>query len=178
MPKKRRREDEAIGRSRGGLSTKIHTLVDALGNPVGFLLTGGQAHDLEGADHFLPSMQADTLIADKAFDADAADAAIRTTLMVRTAFKLALRQTEGLLASVITLMDLRISVLYHTTISGRAVTLPVIQADLVPHDPLHLLIDSTGLQVYGRVNGWRRNTARSRVANGANSICRSMLAVA
>ena len=38
---------------------------------MGFFLTGGQAHDLEGADHFLPSMQADTLIADKAFDADA-----------------------------------------------------------------------------------------------------------
>jgi transposase len=52
------------------LSTKIHTLVDALGNPVGFFLTGGQAHDLVGADHLLPSMQADMLIADKAFDAD------------------------------------------------------------------------------------------------------------
>jgi hypothetical protein len=78
-----------------------------------------------------------------------ADAAIQTTLMVRTAFKLALRQTEGLLASVITLMDLRISVPDHTTISRRAVTLPVIQADSVPHGPLHLLIDSTGLQVYG-----------------------------
>jgi transposase len=60
-------EDEAIRRSRGGLST----MVDALGNPVGCFLTGGQAHDLEGADHFLASMQADTLIADKAFDADA-----------------------------------------------------------------------------------------------------------
>jgi len=53
------------------LSTKIHTLVDALGNPVAFFLTGGQAHDLVGADHLLPSMQADLLIADKAFDADA-----------------------------------------------------------------------------------------------------------
>jgi transposase len=52
------------------LSTKIHALVDALGNPVGFLLTGGQAHDLVGADHLLPNMQADLLIADKAFDAD------------------------------------------------------------------------------------------------------------
>jgi transposase len=52
------------------LSTKIHTLVDALGNPTGFFLTGGQAHDLIGADHLLPSMQAQTLIADKAFDAD------------------------------------------------------------------------------------------------------------
>jgi transposase len=52
------------------LSTKIHTLVDALGNPVGFHLTGGEAHDLVGADHLLPDMQADMLIADKAFDAD------------------------------------------------------------------------------------------------------------
>ena len=52
------------------MSTKIHTRVDALGNPTGFHLTGGQAHDLVGSDHLLPSMQADTLIADKAFDAD------------------------------------------------------------------------------------------------------------
>src|SRR4029077_3142454 len=36
-----------------------------------FFLTGGQAHDLLGADHLLPAMQAGTLIADKAFDADA-----------------------------------------------------------------------------------------------------------
>jgi transposase len=63
-------KDQAIGRSRGGLSTKIHTLVDGLGNPTGFYLTGGQAHDLVGADHLLPDMQADTLIADKAYDAD------------------------------------------------------------------------------------------------------------
>ena len=52
------------------MSTKIHTLVDALGNPLAFLLTPGQAHDLEGADVLLPQMQADTLLADKAFDAD------------------------------------------------------------------------------------------------------------
>ena len=63
-------QDQAIGRSRGGLSTKIHTMVDALGNPVGFHLTGGEAHDLAGADQLLPTMQAEALIADKAFDAD------------------------------------------------------------------------------------------------------------
>jgi transposase len=44
--------------------------VDALGNPVGFHLTGGQAHELIGADELLPDMKADVLIADKAFDAD------------------------------------------------------------------------------------------------------------
>ena len=52
------------------MSTKIHTLVDALGNPIGFFLTGGQAHDLIGADELVPTMEADTLLADKAFDAD------------------------------------------------------------------------------------------------------------
>ena len=45
-------------------------MVDALGNPTGFFLTGGEAHDLVGADHLLPTMQADILIADKAYDAD------------------------------------------------------------------------------------------------------------
>lgn len=45
-------------------------MTDALGNPIGFHLTGGEAHDLVGADHLLPDMAPDGLIADKAFDAD------------------------------------------------------------------------------------------------------------
>jgi transposase len=69
LPKKH--DDQAIGRSRGGLSTKIHALVDALGNPLAFLLTAGQTHDLVGADALLPQIAADRLIADKAYDADA-----------------------------------------------------------------------------------------------------------
>jgi transposase len=77
------------------------------------------------------------------------EAAIQTSLMLRTAFKLPLRQTEGLMASVITLMDLTIAAPDHTTVSRRAVTLPVIQPASVPSGPLHVLIDSTGLQVYG-----------------------------
>lgn len=52
------------------MSTKIHALVDALGNPVSFFLTAGQAHDLQGSDALLPDMKAATLLADKAFDAD------------------------------------------------------------------------------------------------------------
>ncbi len=52
------------------MSTKIDALVDALGNPIAFCLSGGQAHDLEGADELLPGMAAPTLIADRAFDAD------------------------------------------------------------------------------------------------------------
>jgi transposase len=53
------------------MSTKIHARVDALGNPTGFALSPGQAHDLEGADALLPDLAAGILIADKAFDAEA-----------------------------------------------------------------------------------------------------------
>ena len=52
------------------MSTKIHATTDALGNPTGFLLTPGQASDLEGADALLPDLKAQTLLADKAYDAD------------------------------------------------------------------------------------------------------------
>jgi transposase len=52
------------------LSSKIHSLVGALGNPLAFFLTPGHAHDLEGADALLPQMKANTLLADKALDAD------------------------------------------------------------------------------------------------------------
>lgn len=44
--------------------------MDALGNPTSFALTPDQTHDLEGADLLLPEIQADTLIADKAYDAE------------------------------------------------------------------------------------------------------------
>ena len=52
------------------MSTKIHATVDALGNPLGFYLTGGQACDLEGAEVLLPQLESDTLLADKGYDAD------------------------------------------------------------------------------------------------------------
>lgn len=52
------------------MSTKIHTTTDALGNPTSFHLTPGQACDLDGADVLLPDLVADTVLADKAYDAD------------------------------------------------------------------------------------------------------------
>ena len=51
------------------MTTKIHATVDALGNPTGFHLTPGQAHDLEGADVLLKDTQVEMVIADKAYDA-------------------------------------------------------------------------------------------------------------
>src|SRR5438045_5754576 len=61
---------QAIGRSRGGLTTKIHALVDALGNPVELMLTPGQAHDLACAEPLIDSADPEALLADKAYDAD------------------------------------------------------------------------------------------------------------
>lgn len=61
-------DDESIGRSRGGLSTKIHWAVDGLGNPIDFILTGGQVHDSQCAEALLDGKDAGFVIADKAFD--------------------------------------------------------------------------------------------------------------
>ena len=61
---------QAIGRSRGGPSTKIHALTDALGNPCALMLTPGQDHDLAGAEPLLENANPDAVIGDKAYDAD------------------------------------------------------------------------------------------------------------
>ncbi len=53
------------------MSTKIHATCDALGNPTGFHLTPGQACDLDGADILISDIDADILLADKGYDADA-----------------------------------------------------------------------------------------------------------
>jgi transposase len=66
-----KKAEQALGRSRGGFSTKIHIIVDALGNPLDFVLTAGQAHDVTQASTLLKGRQADYVIADKGYDADA-----------------------------------------------------------------------------------------------------------
>jgi len=68
--KKKTAKTKRSGAAQGGLSTKIHLTVDALGNPLAFFLTAGQAHDLENADAFLPQLKAEIVLADKAYDAD------------------------------------------------------------------------------------------------------------
>src|SRR6266403_940567 len=62
--------NQAIGRSCGGLTTKIHALVDALGNPANLMLTAGQIHDLACAQGLIENADPQALIADKAYDAD------------------------------------------------------------------------------------------------------------
>jgi transposase len=68
--RKKKNGPQALGPSRGGLTTKIHALVDALGNPVELMLTPGQDHDLACAEPLIENADPDALIADKAYDAD------------------------------------------------------------------------------------------------------------
>jgi transposase len=60
-----------LGRSRGGFGTKLHLAVDGLGNPVEFILTGGQAADVTQAEALIEGHDADAVIADRAFDSEA-----------------------------------------------------------------------------------------------------------
>lgn len=72
-----------MGRSRGGLTTKIHALVDANGNPIALKLTEGQAHDGRSADDLLENIgKGQILLADRAYDSDA----LRTDLAERGAW--------------------------------------------------------------------------------------------
>lgn len=63
-------DDEALGRSRGGFSTKIHIAVDGLGNPIEFRLTGGQVGDVAQAEPLIGAHETDAYILDKAYDSD------------------------------------------------------------------------------------------------------------
>ncbi len=76
--------------------------------------------------------------------------AILTALTLRAVFRLALRQTEGLIGSIIHLLGLTLAVPDHSTLSRRAKTLEVPRPrSRRDGDPLHLLVDSTGLKLCG-----------------------------
>ncbi len=66
-----------MGRSRGGLTTKIHAVVDANGNPIALKLSEGQAHDGRSATDLLETVKAgQILLADRGYDSDALRAAM------------------------------------------------------------------------------------------------------
>jgi hypothetical protein len=75
--------------------------------------------------------------------------AIKTALTLRAVFRLALRQTEGLIGSILQLLGLDLAVPDHSTLSRRAETLAVPNLSPNPRRPVHLLVDSTGLRLCG-----------------------------
>ncbi|MEZ4528383.1 MAG: IS5 family transposase [Desulfobacterales bacterium] len=63
-------EKQALGRSRGGFSTKVHTSPDGLGNPLRFILTPGQSRDIAQPEALTSGFQPGAVGADKGYDSD------------------------------------------------------------------------------------------------------------
>jgi len=77
------------------------------------------------------------------------DAAILCALSLKVIFQLPLRAIEGLLKSLVELMGLSIKVPDYTTLSRRQAKLQVKMPSLIPNEPRHVVIDSTGLKIFG-----------------------------
>lgn len=60
-----------MGRSRGGLTTKVHLRVDGWGNPQQVILTPGQVHDITQAPALMKNVEVEIAIADKGYDSEA-----------------------------------------------------------------------------------------------------------
>ena len=60
--------EQALGRSRGGFSTKIHAVVDGLGNPLRLCLTAGQRHDITQAPTLIRDLAFEFLLGDRGYD--------------------------------------------------------------------------------------------------------------
>ena len=68
---------------------------------------------------------------------------------LRVVFRLPLRQTEGFLASLLRLMELDLDAPDHTTLSRRNQTVELPAFSRGHTDPIHLIVDSTGLKIFG-----------------------------
>ncbi len=65
------KDQEALGRSKGGFTTKIHALVDALGNPLKFILTPGQRNEITQAEVLTKNVYHSIVVANKGYDSNA-----------------------------------------------------------------------------------------------------------
>ena len=95
------------------------------------------------------------------------DLVIETGLTLKAVFRLGFRQSQGLLASMLVLLDVERKVPNYTTLCRRQKSLSVTLGTVRPEQARHLVIDSTGLKVYGegewkvRQHGWsKRRTWR------------------
>jgi hypothetical protein len=102
------------------------------------------------------------------------DLAIVTALTLRTVFHLPLRQTEGFVASLIGLMGLALQTPDHTTLSQRQRSVEVPHLPRGHEDPLHLVIDSSGLKIFGD-GEWHSH--KHRTSSQRRSWCKLHLAI-
>ena len=94
--------------------------------------------------------------------------AIETALTLRAVFRLALRQSEGLIGSIMELLEIDLPVPDHSTLSRRACGVPVQNLPRSGTGELHLIVDSTGLKFVARANGCLKSTELRSANPGAN----------
>lgn len=104
------------------------------------------------------------------------DTAIETALTIREVFHLPLRQTEGFLNSLLTMMQVNLKVPDYSTLSIRGEVLPIkIGFPNSSSEPLHIVIDSTGVKIYGegewkvRQHGWSKHRSWRKLHLGIDS---------
>jgi hypothetical protein len=98
------------------------------------------------------------------------DLAIETALKLRAVFRLALRQSEGLIGSIMRMLEIDLPVPDHTTLSRRACGLPVPKRARIGTGDLHLIVDSTGRKLRGAGEWLFENMELRKAAPGANCI--------
>lgn len=105
------------------------------------------------------------------------DLAITLCLTLRVVYQLPLRQTQGLMRSVARLMGIDIAVPDFSTLSrrGKGLVLPSAKHHSTNREPFHLVIDSSGLKIFG-AGEWLENKHKVKVKrkSGANFISASI----
>jgi len=110
------------------------------------------------------------------------DAAIETSLTLRAVYHLPLRQTEGFLLSIFDLLGSDLPVPDYTTLSKRAKDLSIDLAQWGSDEPMHLVIDSSGLKVYGegewkvKIHGKSKRRAWRKIHLGMNALTGEVVA--
>lgn len=108
--------------------------------------------------------------------------AIQTSLTLQQVFHLPLRQAEGFVRSIFERMDIRLSSPDHSTLSLRGETLPVtIRMDKQRESSFHVVVDSTGIKVYGegewkvRIHGWGKHRTWKKLHIGVDEKTKEIL---
>jgi transposase len=113
----------ALGRSRGGFSTKIHAVVDTQGRPLHIEITPGQQHESTVAERLLEHAEGKTVIADTGYDSDAIRSAVRQRGMKAVICANPTRKRKPLLDKKAYAKRYRVEVFFHNLKRFRALAM-------------------------------------------------------
>ena len=110
------------------------------------------------------------------------DLAIQTVLTIQQVFHLPLRQAEGLVKSIFERMGIALDVPDYSTLSYRGETLKIsIRVKKSANEPIHVVVDSTGIKIYGegewkvRMHGWSKHRTWKKLHIGFDEKTKEIL---